>query len=63
MQVGCCAVWREYIRGSVRVKLVAVLDVEHEISSIQILHHEEQILLDADMQRGQRSELGANVHR
>ena len=54
--VGCCAVWREYIRGSVRVELVAVLDVEHEISSIQILHHEEQVLLDTDVQRGQSSE-------
>lgn len=29
-----------------QVKLVAVLDVEHEISSVQILHHEEEVLLD-----------------
>lgn len=35
----------EYIRGSVQVKLVAVLDVEHEIPSIQILHNKEQVFL------------------
>lgn len=34
-------------RGSVQVKLVAVLDVEHKIPSIQILHDEEQVFLDA----------------
>lgn len=39
-----------YVRGSVQVKLVAVLDVEHEIASVQILHHKEQILLDTEMQ-------------
>lgn len=42
-----------YIRCSVQVKLVAGLDVEHEIPSIQILHHEEQVLLDTKMQRGE----------
>lgn len=27
------------------VKLVAALDVEHEVTSVQILHHKEQVLL------------------
>lgn len=38
-------------RGSVQVKLVAVLDVEHKIPSIQILHDEEQVFLDVKTQR------------
>lgn len=50
ISIGCF--WRD-IRGSVQVKLVAVLDVEHEIPSVQILHHEEEVLLDTEMQRGQ----------
>lgn len=56
-----------YVRGSVQVKLVAALDVEHEIPSIQILHHKEQVLLDTKMQRGQGRRLmrkvGVNVQR
>lgn len=44
------------IRGSVQVKLVAVLDVEHEIPAVQVLHHEEEVLLDTEMHRGQESE-------
>lgn len=35
-------------RGSVQVELVAVLDVEHEISSVQELHYEEEVLLDRE---------------
>lgn len=38
-----------------QVKLVAVLDVEHEIASVQVLHHKEEVLLDAEMKRGQDS--------
>lgn len=36
------------LRGSVQVELVAVLDVEHEISAVQELHHEEEVLLDRE---------------
>lgn len=53
ISIGCF--WRD-IRRSVQVKLVAVLDVEHEIPSVQVLHHEEEVLLDTEMQRGQCSE-------
>lgn len=35
-----------YLRGSVHVKLVAELDVEHEVASVQVLHHKEEVLLD-----------------
>ena len=31
--------------GSGQVKVVAALDVEHEVPSVQVLHHEEQVLL------------------
>ena len=48
-------IWRD-IRGSVHVKLMAVLDVEHEVPSVQILHHKEEVLLDTEMHRGQDSE-------
>lgn len=42
-----------YIRGSVHVKLVAALDVKHEITSIQILHYEKQVFLDVKTQMSQ----------
>lgn len=32
------------------VKLVTVLNVEHEVASVQILHHEEEVLLKTDAQ-------------
>lgn len=39
------------IRSSVQVKLVTVLNVEHEVASVQILHYEEEVLLDVAVQR------------
>lgn len=50
-----CNFWLN-IRGSMQVKLVAVLDVKHEIASVQVLHHKEEVLLDAEIRRGQDSE-------
>lgn len=44
--VGCWLRQQEDLRGSVQVELVAGLDVEHEISSVQILHHKEEVLLE-----------------
>lgn len=40
-----CILYSEYLRGSVLIELVAVLDVEHQVSSVDKLHHEEQVLL------------------
>lgn len=39
------------IRSSVQVKLVTVLNVEHEVASVQILHDEEEVLLEVAAQR------------
>lgn len=33
------------------VKLVAALDVEHEVTSVQILHHKEQVLLEKSVKQ------------
>lgn len=50
------------IRSSVQVKLVTVLNVEHEVSSVQILHYEEEVLLDVEMlELGQMSPHGSQV--
>lgn len=34
-----------HLRGPVDVKATFVLDVEHQISSIQVLHYKEEVLL------------------
>lgn len=48
------------IRSSVQVELVTVLNVEHEVSSVQILHYEEEVLLDGEMlELGQMSPHGS----
>lgn len=39
------------IRSSVQGKPVTVLNVEHEVASVQILHYEEEVLLDVAVQR------------
>lgn len=34
-----------YSRGSVEIKAAFVLDVEHQVTSIQVLHYKEEMLL------------------
>lgn len=34
------------LRGSGKVELMTILDMEHEVSSIEILHHKEEIFLE-----------------
>lgn len=34
-----------YLRGSVEIEAAFVLDVEHQVASIQVLHYKEEVLL------------------
>ena len=34
-----------YSRGSVEIEAAFVLDVEHQVASIQVLHYKEEVLL------------------
>lgn len=34
-----------YLRGSVEIEAAFVLDVEHQVTSIQVLHYKEEVLL------------------
>lgn len=34
-----------YLRSSVNVKTTFVLNVEHQVASVQVLHHKEEVLL------------------
>lgn len=36
-----------HLRSSVNVKTTFVLNVEHQVASVQILHHKEEVLLCA----------------
>lgn len=36
------------LRCSWEVKLVTALDVEHEVSSVQVLHYKEEVFLEND---------------
>lgn len=40
-----CVIQQLALRGSVDVKPAFVLDVEHQVTSIQVLHDEEEVLL------------------
>ena len=35
-----------YSRGSVDIEAALVLDVEHQVSTVQVLHHKEQMFLE-----------------
>lgn len=34
-----------YLRGSVEIEAAFILDVEHQVASIQVLHYKEEVLL------------------
>ena len=38
-----------YIRCSVEIEAAFVLDVEHQVASVQILHYKEEVLLCTNM--------------
>lgn len=41
-----------HLRSSVNVKTTFVLNVEHQVASVQVLHHKEEVLLCKKTQTG-----------
>lgn len=56
-----CVTQHLALRGSVDVKPAFVLDVEHQVTSIQVLHDEEEVLLCKEGQRGERETTSGEV--